>query len=110
MPLGASQLFEITIVKPYPRARGRRLSRTQSAAVGKLPVSSCQWELVSTANIACPNVRLSVPIDQRESGADPPLVSGELVQLCDGLNPESGDSRCAPNISLPSCSELPDIE
>jgi hypothetical protein len=51
-----------------------------------------------------------VPIDLRKSGADSPSVSGELVQLCDGLNRESGDSCCASNISLPSCSELPDIE
>jgi hypothetical protein len=55
----ASWIFEIPIVKNYPRARVRRLSRTQSATVGKLPVSTCQCRLVSTADIPCPKAQPS---------------------------------------------------
>ena len=57
--------------------------------------------IYSTANLLAlltfPATKLdpSRPSDQRKSGAGSPLVSGELVQSCDGHNRESGDSRSA---------------
>ncbi len=56
---------------------------------------TCHRKLLALLTSPAPSFNPSRPNDRRGSGADPPLVSGELVQSCDGHNRESGDSRSA---------------
>jgi len=52
--------------RPYPRSRGRRLSRTQRAAVGKLSASASSVKIVSTADTpAAPTFAQSTMNDLR---------------------------------------------
>ena len=108
--VGCIAVVEIPIVKTYPRTRVRRLSRTQSAAVGKLPDSNLPPKTVSTADIPCPKVQ---PIQAERPARIWRRLSIGFWGTCSIAwlsHPRVWLFALCAEYLLPSCIELPDPE